>query len=477
MAFDYIDPPADTGKFDYIDTPEQETGALGQELPPPSAEKVAAEEPEKMGSPGLQDVSVPDAMMVESIPGIAKLGGGLLAKGAGAALNAIPATENILPSIERMANNQTLKSMGGSTAQLGQMEKAGGRKAVDAAAEYARDNKLADVFSTQIGREKQLKALKDASGETVGSLRKEAGMGPKISDLIKMVRDKFASKYTSGIHSGEMGEFQKALDEVQKLAPIEEIPQSEKIASQLENYKPGTHEFDVSEKNPLYTDVPEKITPKLNTAQPVVKDQRMIDLGLKPKVESPDFPGPFKNPQFLSDEPTITSPSSIPVHPYDKARQALEELDIPEFETTKNASHVDIADKMTELNKHAEAQSGMFRPSGATTDVADTISGENNSDIAQKLGSDKARKYVDALGEQSKLHPLEYLQKRGELRNAGSRGGMGSATNSIIQSIKNKVGYRISAKTLAAIQDALEGEDLARGNALQDYLMKQFSKK
>jgi hypothetical protein len=52
---------------------------------------------------------------------------------------------------------------------------------------------------------------------------------------------------------------------------------------------------------------------------------------------------------------------------------------------------------------------------------------------------------------------LEHLQERGELRNAGGRGGLGTR---VVQAIADKFGYRMSAKMAGAIHDALSGEGL-----------------
>lgn len=288
--------------------------------------------------PGLQDATVADTMTVDGAMGLGKLGTSLAAKGAGALMDAIPTTENIVPSIERIANNQTLKSMGGTMGQLGQMEKSGGREGLDAAAKYARDNGLTDVFSTQIGREKQLEALKDASGKAIGSLRDEAG--PASDDIMdRVVNNPKIDKYLgNGSASKELGGVDTALNDIKEVGG-------------------------------------------------------------------------------------------------------------------ENPTHSSLADVATYINKNA-AGSKLYQPVNAETDVANILSRENNSDIAQKLGSDKAKQYVDALDEQSKLHPLEHLQERGELRNAGGRGGLGTR---VVQAIADKFGYRMSAKMAGAIHDALSG--------------------
>ena len=267
-------------------------------------------------------------------------GAGVAAEGVGALANKIPFTENMVPSVERIANNQTLKSMGGTMGQLGQMEKgSGGRAALDRAAEFARNKGLTDVFSTSIGREEALKNLLKESGEKVGALRTEAGAAPK-GIIDEIVSDPKIDKYLgSGSASKEIGGVDTALNDIKEIG------------------------------------------------------------GEKP-------------------------------------------------------THASLADAATYINKNA-AGNKLYQPVNAETEVANILSDKNNAGIAQTLGEKKAKQYVEALGEQEKLHPLEHLQERGELREAGGRGGLGTR---VIQAIADRAGYRITAKTAAALHDLLMGK-------------------
>lgn len=270
------------------------------------------------------------------------LGAGQLGmKGAGMALNAMPATENMLPTLQKIANNQTLKSMGGSIGQLKQMEEAGGRSALDNAAQFARDKGIADVFSTGIGRDKLVEKLLKNTGQKVGQLRTEAG--PASPDILN------------------------------------------KIIS----------------------------NPKSN-----------IDTYLGEGLASEELPTVDK---ALADIKRIAGP---------------------------NPTHADLAKAATYINEHA-AGNKLYQPVTAATDVANALSDENNQGIAQTLGADKAKQYVSALEDQQKLHPIEHLQKRGELREAGGRGGIGMQ---LVQRLADEVGYRLSAKTISAIHDSLLSE-------------------
>ncbi len=266
--------------------------------------------------------------------------GQLAAQGVGTALNAIPATENIVPSIERVANNQTLKGFGGTMGQLKQMEQAGGQEALDKAAQYARDNGLSDVFSTEIGRRQLLNNLLQKTGQAVGALRTQAGdASPSIiGDAINNPKANIDQYLGNGLDSGQLPQFDKAISDVQRIA------------------------------------------------------------------------GP-------------------------------------------NPTHADIAEAATYINKHA-AGNKLYQPQTAATDFANALSDQNNQGIAQSLGSDKAQQYVQALQDQQTLHPLEHLQEKGELRQAGGRGGIGLQ---MVQKLADEFGYRLTAKAASALADTLNG--------------------
>lgn len=269
-------------------------------------------------------------------------------RGVGAALDAVPLTENVLPSLERVANNQTLKGFGGTMGQLKQMAQGrDGMEALDEAARYARKNGLADVFTTEIGRKKTLDNLLEQSGQKIGSLRKEAGTAPAdlVKNLLSNPKANIDEYLGDGLASGELPKVDQALNDIQRIG------------------------------------------------------------------------GP-------------------------------------------NPTHANLADAATYINKQA-AGNKLYQPMTAATDVANALSDENNQGIAQALGSDKAKQYVDALTEQQQLHPLEHLEQKGELRAAGGRGGIGLQ---MVQKLADEFGYRLSAKTAATVHDALVNNGTGTAN-------------
>lgn len=270
--------------------------------------------------------------------------GQLAARGVGAALNATPFTENIVPTVERVANNQTLKGFGGTMGQLKQMAQGrGGMDALDEAARFAREKGLSDVFTTDIGRQKLLDNLLEKSGQTVGNLRQEAGGAPSgmINKLLSNPKSNINEYLGEGLASGELPTVDKALSDIQRIGG-------------------------------------------------------------------------------------------------------------------ENPTHAKLAEAATYINKHA-AGNKLYQPVTAATDIANALSDENNQAIAQTLGSDKAQQYVSALDEQHKLNPLEHLQQKGELRQAGGRGGIGIQ---FVQKLADEFGYRLTAKAATALHDSLVNNGL-----------------
>ena len=138
---------------------------------------------------------------------------------AGGALNAIPATKNIVPSIGDAANDALLKSIGTSAGQIKQAGKAlpiG--EALDQARETAsvgRQAGLDNVFSTERGRTTGLQNLINQQGQKIGALRNEAGAAsPSILDQVKQ---QLMAKYNpanADVLSGETGDIEKGINTI-----------------------------------------------------------------------------------------------------------------------------------------------------------------------------------------------------------------------------------------------------------------------
>src|ERR1700688_2328176 len=77
---------------------------------PTNPESMEFEKSTNYPTAAMTDVSVPDAMMVQGVGGLAKAGAGLATRGLGAGIEAV--APNALPSIQETANSQLLKSIG-----------------------------------------------------------------------------------------------------------------------------------------------------------------------------------------------------------------------------------------------------------------------------------------------------------------------------------------------------------------------------
>lgn len=151
----------------------------------------------------MTDPTIDDAMIAQGVGGLAKGAGGMALKGATKALG-----ETIVPTLERSAGNQALRSLGASVGQVRQM----GSEAAREAGKYGLDNGLVDVFSSEIGRDAKLKALTEATGSKIGDLRKAAG--PTSPGMAEDLSKQLTPKYSEGVYSGEKGALKKALQEV-----------------------------------------------------------------------------------------------------------------------------------------------------------------------------------------------------------------------------------------------------------------------
>ena len=487
----FLDTPPPEDQVQFLDTPAPEKGMFGQTIDKPGPSglgwDIAAGKQMNIPDPRstaefersaeypnakMTDPSIQDAMAVQGAAGLGKLGVGLAGKAAGTVLNdvipaaskiptlgaVIPNTENLVPTVGRIADNQTLKSLGGTMGQIKAMgEGRGGREALDKAAKYARDKGLADVFSTDIGRDKQLADLLKSTGKTVGDFRAEAGAAqPGILDTVEAdVMKKYGPK---ALKSGEAPAVKKTMDFVRNEAGQ---------APELPVMDPKT-----------MTGKPQAIfaynDPPLNAGgSPVSKYQV------------------FGNP----NDPAMKAIG----HGTQKTLAELKEAGIPVIGRTARSvgkwepldlapapTHAGLAKSATDINEFA-AGNRIYQPINAETDVANALSRENNAGIVQSLGSNKGKQYLGSLEEQSQLHPLEHLQKRGELREVAGRGG---GFSSIPQKIADAMGYRITAKTAGAIHDLLVGEGLPKAvqqavpsaskmvpSALQDFLEKKYGHK
>lgn len=179
-------------------------------LPDPTANREAIEpgvmgETEPVEQKFLNNINAAGAgvTLPNSIASLAKP----LGKGAGWAAE----------QLERIGRNQTMKGFGGSMSQIRQMAESGG---IDKAARFANESGFNDVFSTSLGREKDLNNLSNATGAKLGQLREEAGtvLNPEGLEETVMTDPKMAKYLGQGLESGQAKDIPKALDDVQRIS-------------------------------------------------------------------------------------------------------------------------------------------------------------------------------------------------------------------------------------------------------------------
>jgi hypothetical protein len=345
----------DSGPWDSFSPSVAATGPWDSYTGPNVAEKSPAYSPMNPNEPGLQDVSIPDAMAVQGIGGLAKAGLGMATRGVGAGLEALPLTKNIVPTVENTANDMLLKGLGTRGLQIKGM---GGLEKARDAADVAREAGMDKVFSTEIGRREALQNLIETHGEEIGAQRLEPGTASP--NMLEQVGQDVTAKYNPAL--------------------------KDPLSAQLPN-------------------VEKSINMIKNTAGPV---------------------------------PT----------------------------------HAGIAQGITDLNKFATGAK-QLQPINAYTDVAHAASAANDAEMAQKMGSEWAAKYLKNLHNESGGFKLTQPFERGAERAAVGSGQGQSSLMAILQRIKDAGGYRAASKGLNALHEGLAGPiDLSTlpPNALKAYL-------
>lgn len=218
--------------MDWADTPPSAEDLKGTDWSdtPPSTEELKTVSPPyspmNPNEPGLQDVSVPDAMMIQGVGGLTKAGAGLAMKGVGAGLDALPLTENIVPTIENTSNDLLLKGLGTRGMQIKGM---GGLEKARDAADVAREAGMDKVFSTEIGRREALQDLIAKHGKEIGNLRQQAGTASP--DIFNQVEQNLMAKYNpanADVLSSQAPQIGKSINYVRNTAG--EVPTNAGIA-------------------------------------------------------------------------------------------------------------------------------------------------------------------------------------------------------------------------------------------------------
>jgi len=356
--------------------------------------------------------------------------------------------------LTKSANQRWFKGLGGT---LGQAKEIGPEEA-QRLGRLARNERIITPLNSPESQLAGIQKYGDIGGQKIGEIRKlgdQIDAAPKHHEMLAEIQQELGPQYSSGMKSPQAGQFKNAMDELGSVQKMKRLP------DEFSNESVPRSIFQKQEANPLFTDVPEKVTPQLNTAPPIVKDPRMLKLGMEPPAAASDFPGPYKNPMFLSGERNLTSSKSIPRNAFEDYRAAQEGGEIiPEYEVSKPGTS-DIAGKITQMNRFAASQTKMLQPSNALTDVANAASAKNDAALVQAVGSTKGKEYVDSLQQFSDAEKMmKIIENKLAYETGASRNRI---VNNLINRFEQRFGYPLSAEVLDRLANVAKPKPIFKG--------------
>lgn len=205
----FVDAPhPDTQEDLFVDTPHPGDAAF-------SANREAIE-------PGVMGETAPleqrlvnnatTALTGATLPsGVAGLVKGAIGLG-GKAVESLPGLKNSTEYLNRFAQNQMIKNVGGVRGQIKQL----GPDKARAIADYMFEKGLAGPMTGSVGIEQNIANQTAKVGGKLGDIRAMAKTPHNVADLTSSVRSKLDPEILVGARSGESGVYQKALDELAK---------------------------------------------------------------------------------------------------------------------------------------------------------------------------------------------------------------------------------------------------------------------
>jgi hypothetical protein len=291
-------------------------------------------------------------------------------------------------SLEHSADIFRAKDLGARTKAFGQVSE-------DEAARLGRRAKELGVEGSAKDQLAKAKAVDAEAGKRVGELRQvgdATGAAPEFPGLMEQIEKEIGPKYRSGLESGQAGELDKAQAELMKAQPVKKVtPGEESDFAHQDATREGFRDADPNN--------------------------------------------------------VIGHKGQFPEKAYEQFR-TLQEEEIPSYDIGANPNTSALARKATDLNAFAREQQGLLRPSGASADVANLVSNQNDSHLAQMLGSDKAKEYVDALSKESDAKDMQMLLNQKRARQLGGSQAPGSVTSKVVHAAQDRFGYALSAKAL-----------------------------
>jgi hypothetical protein len=143
----------------------------------------------------------------------------------------------------KFARKTAIEAVEPTTTNIDQLkEKLGGEEGIDNAGQYLLDNVITPDASAK-DMTARLGGLADRAGRHIGEWRDKADFRsiaqgaerPSSLDIEKAIREKLAAKYGPGAEAGQGGELENAINEVRKLAPVEQSSTGAEMAQTMEN--------------------------------------------------------------------------------------------------------------------------------------------------------------------------------------------------------------------------------------------------
>lgn len=140
-----------------------------------------------------------------------------LVKGAtgltGKAVEGVPGFGNTGEYLNRFAQNQMIKNVGGVRGQIHQL----GPDKARAIADYMFEKGMAGPLTGSVGMEQNIANAAQNVGGKLGALRGSANQPHIMADTLAAIKAKLDPQILTGARSGESGVYQKALEELGKL--------------------------------------------------------------------------------------------------------------------------------------------------------------------------------------------------------------------------------------------------------------------
>lgn len=149
------------------------------------------------------------ATLPSAAAGLVKGAAGL----AGKAVEGVPGLGNTGEYLNRFAQNQMIKNIGGVRGQINQM----GPEKARSIADYAFEKGLAGPLTGSIGMEQNIANQAKLVGGKLGGLRESVTAPQNVGEMTGAIKSKLDPIIMSGARSGEKGAYQKALAELGKL--------------------------------------------------------------------------------------------------------------------------------------------------------------------------------------------------------------------------------------------------------------------